>query len=178
MAHLILKHFTKYCIVFFLMSTFMVKAQSNVTSFGSFKNGTYNYYPQNLKSHFVTRRNRDFQIETNTRTGDTLLLKINWINDYSYTLKYISGSGKTASKMPAFLKKHTFAYQVVNVTKDYYTFRGYRDRISNKAIKTDTMWVKTKTPVPNNVVYKKADPSALQKAGFKDTSTAALLSVY
>jgi hypothetical protein len=120
MVYSIFRSFRNFCIVLFLISPLITKAQSSLNSSPNLKKGTFNYYPKDFKTHFLTQRNRDFQIETNSRTGDTLLLKINWINDYSYTLKYLTGSGKTASKMPSFLKRNTFTYQIVKITNDLY----------------------------------------------------------
>lgn len=137
--------------------------QFNSKSLRNLKDGIFNYYPKNSSEHFVTKRNGDFQIETSKKTGDTLLLKINWINDSSYTLKFISGSGKTAIQIPKSLKKHILAYRVVNVNKDYYVFKGYKDKIARWAIQTDTMWLKEKTPEPKNGVFAL---SKLQKKRF------------
>lgn len=33
-----------------------------------------------------------------------------------------------------------------------YTFKGYKDRMSKHPLQTDTMWLKSKTFIPNNYV--------------------------
>lgn len=173
-----LKHFAKICSAFFLISPAVTKCQSNSGSCPDLKNGIFNSYPKNSNDHFVLKRNSDFQVETNIKTGDSMRWKINWLNDCSYTLKFISGSGKKIAEMTDFLKKHTLEYQVANVTADYYIFKGYVDKISGTPIQTDTVWRKEKASVPNNRVFEQTDAFKLRKARFSDTSKYAVLYVY
>ena len=163
MTLIALKQLTTIFALFLLISPFSSKCQSNSGSSLDLKKGTFNYYRKNSTEHFKTNRNGDSQTEINNRTGDTLLFKINWINDRSYALKYISSSGKSALEIPGFLKKHTLVYQVVNVTNDYYVYKGYVDRITKHAIQTDTMWVKEKTYITNNLAFKEMGPSKLKR---------------
>ncbi len=134
-----------------MISPIIGKSQSNSNPSRDLKNGTFSYYPRKLNNHFVTKRNCNFQIETNEKTGDTLLMKINWINNYNYTLRYISSSGKTAKAIPPFIKKHTLAFHVVKVTYDYYIYKSFIEKISKHPLQTDTLWWNAKRIMSNSM---------------------------
>lgn len=143
------------------------------------KNGVFHSYPKNTSDHYLSKRDDEFQYETNIVTGDTTTWKINWLNDCTYSLKYISGNNKMTDEVSKLVKKHKFVYEISNLTPDYYIFKGYIDKTSNIAFQTDTMWLTEKAVIPNNEIFKQIpNTSLLKKEHFSDTSKYAVLYVY
>ena len=170
----------KITVYVFLLGFFSFPAFSQNTSFTckDLKNGIFHSYPKNSSQHYISTRDDEFQYETNINTGDTTLWQIKWQNDCSYTLKYISGSGTDEATIK-FLKKHKLTYEIINITTEYYVFKGYVDKTSNLPIQVDTMWLTEKTNPANNEIYRQvANNQALKKAHFSDTSSYAVLYVY
>ncbi|WP_169337665.1 hypothetical protein [Segetibacter koreensis] len=117
--------------------------------------------------------------EYNLEKRDSTLWKIDWSNDCTYSLKYISGNTHMEPEMESFLKKHKMVYQIINVTNDYYVYNGYIDKISRDFIQSDTMWLHEKTSITNNLLFQSiANGQTLRKAHFGDTSKYAVVYVY
>ena len=110
--------------------------------------------------------------------GDSTVWKVNWVDDCTYTLKYISG-GKIDEETFKILKKHKLAYEITKVTNDYYLYKGYLDNSSNNLIQSDTMWLTEKVNITNNELFRQIpDAGILRKNHFSDTSKYAVLYLY
>lgn len=161
-------------------TSYVALCQNKSITCKDLKSGIFHSYPKNTADHYISIREEEYQYETNIKTGDTTLWQIKWLNDCSYTLKYVSGSSKNVNEETIkFLKKHKLAYEIVNITAEYYTFKGYVDKASNLPLLTDTMWLSEKMHVTNNEIYKYIpNPQTLKKDHFSDTSQYAVLYVY
>lgn len=162
------------CIIFSLTS----KSQSKTPNCLELKTGTFYSYPKNSNLRYNFTRTDDVQKEVNTNSGDSVLWKVNWISDCSYTLKYLSGSEKQKPEEADFLKKHKLLYEIGNITPNYYLFKTYVDNNKNPVIMSDTVWFKEKTLVTDNSLFKQIDISTAYRIRLKDTSKFALLYVY
>src|SRR6478735_1782289 len=133
---------------------FSAHAQNKMVTCTDLKNGLFYSYPKNTNDHYISYREGDSQREVNIKTGDSILWKINWIDDCSYTLKFISGNVKMNEDVSSFLKKHKMAYEISKVTNNYYGVKSYIDKTSNMIIETNTMWTTEKTNITNNEIIK------------------------
>ncbi|MEO6329832.1 MAG: hypothetical protein ABIO55_12915 [Ginsengibacter sp.] len=165
--------------IFIFLIIPVVAISQNKLSCVDLKNGTFNSYPKNSSEHYLLYRDGEFQKEVNTKTMDTVLWKVNWINDCVYSLQYLSGSVKITQEQSDLYKKHKLVYEIKNVTPDYFVFTGYLDKISTAILANDTVWMKEKLFIPDNNLFQEVTkPSTLKKAHFSDTSKYAVLYIY
>ena len=172
---------SRFLIVFLAALPVLSFSQSNTLTCTDFKNGIFYLYPKNSEGQFFCRRDGNFQYEVDLKdkNADTLVWKINWTDDCTYTLKYISGGKKLDEATAKLLKKHKLAYEITKSTADYYVFKGYIDNTSGNAFQADTMWVTEKNNIVNNALFDRvSDPAVLYKDHFRDTSKYAILYVY
>jgi len=178
-----IKQFTTSCKATILMLmaglSFSVQAQNKTITCADLKTGLFHSYPKNSSDHYISNREGDSQNEVNVKTGDSILWKINWIDDCRYTLKFVSGNVKMNEDVSSFLKKHKMAYEISKVTINYYVFKTYIDKTSGLPIETDTMWITEKTNITSNELIKPVpNPAFLKKEHFSDTSKYAVVYIY
>ena len=162
---------------FYLLPLFS-HAQNKALTCADLKNGVFHCYPVTINKHYLIRKDGEYQLETDLADGDSTLWKVNWVNDCTYTLKYISG-GKMEEDVLKVLKKHKLAYKITRVTSEYYTYTGYIDNTDNNPIQADTMWLTEKVNIINNALFSQIDnEGVLKKNHFSDTSKYAVLYVY
>ena len=167
--------------IFFVLSLFPFVSYSQDKSIGckNLKDGIFHFYPKNTAVHHISRREDNRQYESNVNTGDTIAWEIKWLNDCTYSLKYLSGSAKLSDEDLTMLKKHKLVFQIESVKEDYYVFTGHFDKTSNQSFQKDTMWLAEKVnPVSNEVVKFVPNPNTLKKDKFSDTSRYAVLYLY
>lgn len=154
-------------------------AQSKKLTCLELRSGIFHNYSKNGKEHFVCRREEEYQYETNLTRGDSVVWKINWVDDCTYTLKYISGTGVADDATMKILKKHKLAYEVTKLSDNYYVYKGYLDNTSGTLFESDTMWVSEKAIVTNNELFEQLpNESLLRKQHFGDTSKYAVVYIY
>lgn len=162
-------------LLLFFILPLITFCQNKALTCSDIKTGIFHIYPKNSPDHYIDIREGEFVRETKMNTGDTSLYKINWINDCTYSLQYLSGTEKMTDEIAKFYKKHKLVYEIPSVTNEYYVYKGYIDKTSNIPISTDTIWFNEKTTVVDNTIYKQA---SLAEATIKDTSKYALLYIY
>jgi len=143
------------------------------------KNGIFHSYPKNTADHYICRREDNRQYESNAITGDSVVWEIKWLDDCTYSLKYLSGNTKFSDEEHTMLKKHKLVFQLQSVKEDYYVFTGHLDKTSNPSFNKDTIWLAEKiNPVSNELVKFVPNPNTLKKEKFSDTSRYAVLYLY
>ena len=167
----------KKFVFIFVLFPFISKAQNNKLTCAEIKKGVFHFYPKNLSNHFLIIREDDIAHEIDLATGDTSVWEIKWTDDCVYSTKFISGSQKKDDNTLSFLKRHKFVFDVLNITDDYYVFKGYTDKISDLPIMSDTIWFNEKATVVNHELFKQV-PNSVGKPVINDTSKYALLYVY
>lgn len=166
-------------IIIFSLGAITVQCQKETVNCEALKTGIFYSYPKNSMEQYVIKRIGDFQYETNPGNRDSIVYKIQWLHNCKYTLQFISCSAKLPADETAFWEKHKLAYEITDVGKDYYTFKGYIDKSSNVAIQSDTIWLKEKEHVVSNeLIQLIQSEKVLKKAHFSDTSKYAVLYVY
>ena len=157
----------------------IVYCQAKSAACADIKNGVFYSYPKNSADRYFSIREGNLQREANMANGDTIAWRVDWLDDCTYAVKYLSGGKEIPKETVSLLKKHKLVYQVDRVTPDYYTFTGHFDKASNVTFQTDTMWLHEKVNVVSNELFKPVhDPSSIRKEHFSDTSKYALLYLY
>jgi len=164
-------------LLFILLSgiAYHSNAQNNCTVV---RDGIFYSYPKNTTEQWKSERAGNIQHEINLANGDTSVWQINWQNDCSYTMKYLSGGKQLKKEDLALLKQHNLAFKIETVTKDYYIFSEYLDKVSKTPFLKDTMWTAEKNIVADNRLFSLTTQQEVRKSHFKDTSQYALLYVY
>ena len=143
------------------------------------KNGYFYFYPKNSTDHYIDTRNGNIAIEINSKTGDSTVWDVQWKNDCIYSLKYKYGNEKMTAEQTDILEQHKLVYEILTITDEYYTFRGYLDKTSGNPIQTDTMWLHQKINVGSNALFKQEKNNFfLKREHFSDTSKYAVLYIY
>ena len=165
-------------VLLILNATSNLPAQNKKLTCLDLKTGIFHSYSKNGSEHFISRREADYQYDNNLTKGDTSVWKINWTDDCTYSLKFVSGTGFDEATLKI-LKKHKLAYEITKVTGDYCVYKGYLDNVSGTLLESDTMWLAEKTTVSNNVLFTQLPSDGLLKRHhFGDTSRYAVLYIY
>lgn len=169
--------FSKILLSLFCIAPCIVSGQEKPMACADLKTGFYHSYPAKTNEHYLYFRDSLYQTEIETVTGDTTMWKITWLDDCSYSLKFISG--KRDKAMLEFLKNHVVVVRVNKVTENYFTFSGYLDKISDQVILADTMWLTERKNVGSNAPFQIIKTDFVPgKKQFNDTSKYALVFVY
>jgi hypothetical protein len=87
------------------------------------RNGVFVFFSRITGSESTYTRNGDTQKEVDPAKHETILWKVEWIDNCSYYLKYESGLEERSNDDRTFLSKHKILTQILRVTNDYYIFR-------------------------------------------------------
>lgn len=168
------------CILLFVaaFAPFFCFAQSTINNCSNLKSGVFHFYPKNTNEHIIIYIEGDKQIEINPRTNDTTFSEVVWSNNCSFTQKFISSTSEIDKKTTKFLKKHILAYKVEEHTDEYYTVKGYIDKLSGTLIQSDTIWLVEKIREPVLPFIEQITTTEEQRLHIKDTSSYALLYIY
>jgi hypothetical protein len=157
----------------------LISLAQNKTSCNDLHNGFSYYYPRNSAERYCSIRQGDTAYEVNLVQNDTSVWRIHWLDDCTFSEKYISGGKKIPPQSLRVLKQHTLIYEITGVTDEYYLFTGRFDKKSNLPVQIDTAWLHEKINVPSNELFKRvANENLLRRAHFSDTSKYAVLYLY
>ena len=129
-------------LLLFVASGTVVQAQTSSPSCEALQTGLFYYYSAD-NFDYAFMREADVQKEINLSNGDTTLWTIKWKNDCTYTLKYVSG-GPYTEPTKLQLSKAVIVVTILEKSPDYYIYNTYLNRISDKIVSTDTLWLKEK----------------------------------
>jgi hypothetical protein len=104
--------------------------------------GVFYFFPKGSTKKFVVIRNGPVQKEVEVNTSDTSYWKIDWRTDCNFTLEFSKRPAGSAEDNSLY-RSHKIAVEILNVTKDYYSFRAGVDSISSSSL-VDTLWMKEK----------------------------------
>ena len=142
------------------------------------KQGIFHYYRDGSSVHVYCLRKNDLEYVNENANTDTTVWQINWTGPCSYTEKYLSGSHTMDAKTAAFLNKHLLAYNIINITDDYYVAREHLNKVTGLYMETDTMWFHERQNVTDNELFKQLPLGDLLRAPISDTSQYAIVYVY
>lgn len=103
------------------------------------KTGNFYFYPPKSQKGFLIIRDNTTQEEINLQTGDTSFWRIKWQSPCAFTLSFLGKSQPASNEEIAFYNSHKTVVEILNVTKEYYTFKGRLDNAATSNV-TDTLW--------------------------------------
>jgi len=130
-------------LIWFILPLFMF-GQSARVKCNKVKSGTFYFYPAASQKEFIIKRKNSIQKEINVTTSDTTFWKINWKNNCVFELKFIRKNQPISDNEKSFYNSHITVFKILKITKDYYTFTGGLDSVSNTSALADTLWFKAK----------------------------------
>ena len=143
------------------------------------KSGIYYSYPSDGTAPYMFIRNGNIQIEKRINKPDSIVWKIEWKNDNTYTLEFVSSNMELPKKTLSVLRKNKMIYRVGVTTEDYYTYKGYLNTTNSMQIQSDTIWLTPKVSYSENALFVPvADISQVSTPDFSDTSRYAVLYIY
>ena len=111
--------------------------------------GTFYYYPARsyispADYSIITMRD-SFRVEVMPFNNDTLLWKVRIENDCIFKFKLIRRTGFVSEATKRLLNDSTYyRMEILQVTKDYYTFLGHWETQEQRNTFIDTVWMKPK----------------------------------
>ncbi len=139
--------------------------------------GIFYAYPKNSNHIIEIERKGNYDKETDLTNGDFSIWNTVWKSDCESVSKYISGNAKMSDELK-FLSNHKLVFVIQSVTENYYSFKGYADKIANMPIQDDTIWLHKKLNADDNRLFEKVSSKDVKKLRYTDTSKYALLYIY
>ena len=136
----------------FFLSSLIGFSQTELLDCAAVKNGVFVYFSYKDGSKSTYTRNGETQKEINPTTKQSALWDIQWINDCTYSMQYIEGLEEKSKADLDVIRKHKVVVQIMDVTEDYYVFKGSLDKASNPTILNDTLWIKQRRDSRNKMV--------------------------
>jgi hypothetical protein len=132
----------KYNLYYFLALGFLFFTSGSFgkkeTNCAKYKNGTFIYYLKGTpKIQFIIKRQDSTQTETNLSTGDFTKLKVKWLSECIYELKFLESNLKYPDSVR---KSMVLRNEILSTTNDYYVFKSQATNLNFTLI--DTAWVK------------------------------------
>ena len=102
--------------------------------------GKFYFYKNSDQYTSTIIRTDTVQIEINSKTKDTSIWKINWIDNCTFSTKYVSGLRINTQAEADFYRQSIIVFTIKELTDDYYTYSAEFkfNSLSNKY--TDTLW--------------------------------------
>lgn len=145
----------------------------------SLEESIYFSYPKNSKDSTITVRSKDKLIETDLRTGDSMVWKIKWTGKCTYETEFVSGSKKLDPAVKSFLKENKFAFKVVQVTAQYFIAEAYLNKANGRPFYIDTAFFERKNYTVDYLLFTQVKSLAdLKKQKFADTLKYAVICLY
>jgi len=119
----------KFVILLFLVTAFPFTYFSQSTNCQDFRTGTFKKMDEDGPGS-VIKRTEKYQIEKNKANGTKIKLSVEWIDDCTYTLKFIKGNSKWKKQHYPNPDK-VLIVKIVETGSDYYAlvakFKGVDD---------------------------------------------------
>jgi hypothetical protein len=161
-----------------LLSAALCYGQDQPPACADLREGVFYSYPKNTHERYICVRGGSTEVETNLDTGDSSVWEIQWQDDCSYTMAFLSGNDRGTKGQQEFLAKHRLAMRVEKITGDYYVYAVYVDRVGKQFYARDTFWLHEKMLPGNDRFTYISSEEALQAAHFSDTSGYAVICLY
>ncbi|MDB5199784.1 MAG: hypothetical protein JWO92_1747 [Chitinophagaceae bacterium] len=144
MHKFIKKHPSIIFILLFLFAGLFIQCHTSTKTCRDVKNGRFHFYGKELNKHYEIIRQDTLQKEVNLSTGDTSFWKVSWIDECTYTARYLFGGGEKSEEEKNFLLTHITFIQIQKATPKYYIVLGALDSLSSTFRIVDTVWMQAK----------------------------------
>ncbi len=153
--------------------------QENKLNCEALKNGVFYNYPRNSDENIIQIREGNLMKEVTIGKKDTVIWKVKWKNNCTYSLQYLSGD-VGSKEILELVKKHSLDFRIDSITADYYLYTGFFDNEKKwMSFTRDTIWMKEKQVSGSRIFLTQVTDLGKQKrAHFSDTSKYALLYIY
>ncbi len=108
--------------------------------FSAIRSGTFFQYGKDAQLHSTIIRNDSLQIEINTRTGDTSVWKIEWLDSSAYYCKILSLPKSKSPNEFAKYNRSILLIQLRELTDSYFTYQGELTIDGETGVVSDTLW--------------------------------------
>jgi|GEM_PF-1205180 hypothetical protein len=176
--------FSRYCriailLVYFSVPTVSFGQDSHGLTCADVKNGVFYFLDHRDNDRETFTRKGGLQKESSPKKKETIFWEVNWLNDCTYTLKYQSGGENRSAGNIKFMEKHIVVIEILQVTEDYLTFRSAFDKITNKIVLADTLWIKQRQSVSGKTVNNpNADSILATRMKIEDSLDASYATLY
>jgi hypothetical protein len=174
-----MKHFILIITLLYLF-TFLAEGQNSKLTCTDIRNGIFYSYPKNTSGHYISYMTNEYEKDINVETGDTMLWKIDAINDCSSKESLISTNDRNMSEATRKgWMHHKLVSKVLTITDAYFVYADYIDKDNGRPFAVDTAWFQEKVNYTNTGLYQMVtDSSFITDTHFTDTSKYALLYIY
>jgi hypothetical protein len=129
-----------YLVLNFIFSASFLFAQDC----SKIRTGTFYYYPARSyvspADYSIITRHDSIEIEITPMMNDTIYWKIQIENGCIFNRKVIRRSGFVAERTQRLYDSSYYKMEILQVTKDYYTFRGCWESVMDRTTIIDTVW--------------------------------------
>jgi|GEM_PF-5201360 hypothetical protein len=109
------------------------------------KNGVFHVYLKHEGgAHYVIYRDGDKETEINLNKGDSTVWKVQWLDDCTYSVHYLSGNTPITRHTSEYLQRHNLVYKIKKATPNYYTYSEFWDNARGLSLESDTVWLSEK----------------------------------
>ncbi len=129
-----------FALLFFTVSAIGAMAQIPDAGLSSTRKGTFYLYGSASGRQFKILRGDSLQAEIELPASDTSFWKIHWLGDSLFKLTYLSTTAVITPERELHLQETAVFSRTLQVTNDYYIFRGIPDSLQSPYSIVDTMW--------------------------------------
>ena len=115
---------------------------NNYQTCKKYRVGTFYYHFQTDESirHFRVVRNNTTQTEINEDNGNITKLKLHWIDDCTYEMRFLEGTEVLLKDLLDVKKKMILKTTIISSTDEYYIFKSTSNFSTHELI--DTIWLR------------------------------------
>lgn len=106
------------------------------------KKGQFYYTTSINDEKIIIIRSDTLQQEINVTKPDTSFYKLEWVNDCTYTTKFLRKNHSLSEYEKQNIYPDKLFFEIVSVKNDYYTYRASFGSLNSKLNFTDTIWIK------------------------------------
>jgi len=156
-----------------------VRAQDRVPVCKELHTGIYYTYNSKTGDAFVSILEERQLKEIIVNLDDTVISRINWIDDCTFIQQYVSGGSKLDKKILDFNKEHIFYTSIDKIAEEYFTTTVRQDKPKGRVLLRDTSWFNERINVAKIRDVEKISSSLMNRnVILTDTSQYALLYIY
>lgn len=136
----------------FLLLYLQVDAQSKPAC-DSLRMGIFYYYPVVGDNYFTFVRDSNTQTEIEFPSGDSAVWQIDWRDGCTYTLTYLSSSGRFAAAARSLNGKLQVDVHIIKTTSEYYVYQTKANKRTHAIATADTLWFREQPEKLNRSGY-------------------------
>jgi hypothetical protein len=142
-------------------------------------NGITYTYGANSTDEVISIMDKNKLTQVVVNLDDTVCYRVDWIDECSFSMQYVSGGSKVPEKIINFNANHIFYYSVEKITEEYFIGKIIQDRPKGRMLGKDTSWFAPKQSMPASNDFQKVSGRLVDaKTSFDDSAGCALVYIY